>query len=476
MSEFSSASCSPRPKKKSPWAALLSRSKPELPSSQESTPPPRSTPLTEADNKAYIQELRLRVFLEHLAQWASDHDTSPHFHGSIGVLAGGSADETFQLGQSVRCILTHSDHPDVRKQIVIRLFPPRAQHAKYSMVVRCGAGWMSARDFLNKEFFVLLQAERKKKTLKDFWSKNKMPPVINPKDPEGNNKARVQALVPVPDSRNSVSVSPSFHPFLRLPQELQNMIWIRAAGLTGMYRPCRHRTSDYPVPHIHENFYAKPNSPITLSTMLRVSKALNTHMASWVYRTTKFHFELTGFTNFLWISGPTNRANLRRVTFKFSSLAPLHCLRWLAPDPVFLLFDPPAYTSPHGLQYFWRCQIQDLARDLHLHTLTLDLQGVQPNHVQMVVRVLRQAFGSVEFVKFQEDGKDIDEEHWRLDGLRGNKSWRDMCKEWFSTYKNNQGYMSDKRRGMTMGDLERDMDADKDFFDCVEDLGSVLMP
>lgn len=198
-------------------------------------------------------------------------------------------------------------------------------------------------------------------------------------------------------------------------------------------------------------------------------------MAPWIYRTTRFQFELTGFTNFLWVSGPENRKNLRRVTFKFSSLAPLHCLRWLSPDPVFMLFDPPAYTSPHGLQYFWRCQIQDLARELHLQTLTLDLQGVQPAHVQMVVRILRHAFGSVARVVFQENGVDLEEGHWRLEGLRERKSWREMCREWYKAYSANQGYMSDERRGKTAGELEADMDGMKEFFDSVE-ITSVGMP
>lgn len=413
--------------------------------------------------------------MHHFVLWASDHDSSSHFHGQIAVLANGSSNAILQLGKPVKCILTHAYPHMVRKQVIVRLFPPRTQDARYTMVIRCGSGWMIARDFFNKEYFLQLQAERKAKELKEIWSKEKrLGEKSGGKLREGS--LRFSAHVPHTEARNSVAVGPVFHCFLRLPQEIQDMIWVRASGLTGMYRPCRHRTSDYPVPHIHENYYARPKSPISVSTMLRVCKSLNAHMAPWIYRTTKFQFELTGFTNFLWISGPENRKNLRRVTFKFSSLAPLHCLRWLSPDQVFMLFDPPAYTSPHGLQYFWRCQIQDLARELHIHTLTLDLQGVQPNHVQMVVRILRKAFGSVEFVKFQEDGKAVEEGHPRLRDLKVKKSWRDMCRQWFTTYRANQGYMSDERRAKTRQDLEKDMDAEREFFDSVDGEMDVQVP
>lgn len=422
--------------------------------------------------------------MEHLKQWAADHDSSPQFHGRIDIMSSGLEEDTMQLGKSVKCALTHADSQKARKQIIIRLFPPRTQDARYTMVIRCGSGWMSARDFFNKEHLLLLTASRKARELKESWGKEKRTQSSHPRlhafrdiASKTQKPAPKTKSTPLPEAEpaNSVKIGPTFHPFLRLPQELQDIIWTTAAGLTGMYRPCRHRTSDFPVPHISENFYPRPKSPITLSVMLRVCKSLNAHMAPWIYRTTRFQFELTGFTNFLWVSGPENRKNLRRVTFKFSSLAPLHCLRWLSPDPVFMLFDPPAYTSPHGLQYFWRCQIQDLARELHLQTLTLDLQGVQPAHVQMVVRILRHAFGSVARVVFQENGVDLEEGHWRLEGLRERKSWREMCREWYKAYSANQGYMSDERRGKTAGELEADMDGMKEFFDSVE-ITSVGMP
>ncbi|KAL1612974.1 hypothetical protein SLS60_001205 [Paraconiothyrium brasiliense] len=462
------------------YDTLCSLQTPTSPISYFSSPespslPPSPIFSTLSITKWLIQEQYLRVFVKHLTRWASDHDSSLQFHGKIGVLASQNIDETYELGKSVKCVLTYTYHPEARKQIVVRLFPPREAHGRYAMVVRSGSGWMSARDFFNKEYSVMLRAESKSKTFKELWSKDKQPLAFIAKKQDEKTKLRRQAFVREVEDRNTVAVGPVFHQFLRLPQEIQDMIWSTAAGLTGMYRPCRHRTSNVPGPHIHENFYPRPDSPITISTLLRVCKALNAHMAPWIYRTTKFQFELTGFTNFLWISGPENRKNLRRVTFKFSSLALLHCLRWLSPDPVFMLFDPPAYTSPHGLQYFWRCQIQDLARELHLHTLTLDLQGVQPNHVQMVVRILRQAFGSVKYIRFLDDGKDVPADHWRLQGLQEKKSWRAMCREWFTAYSANGGYMSDTRRWNTMGDLENDMDVDKDFFDSMDDCEGVQM-
>ncbi|OAG06781.1 uncharacterized protein CC84DRAFT_1089873 [Paraphaeosphaeria sporulosa] len=422
-------------------------------------PPPGSA--QQIFTKSLIHEQYLRAFVKLLTCWASNHDSSAQFHGKIGVLASPNTNETYELGKSVNCVLKHTDYPKVRKHIVVRLFPPREECRKYALVVRSGSGWMSARDFFNKEHCLMLRAEAR---------------ISTATKPYGKTISRREELAREAEPRNTVSIGPVFHQFLKLPQEIQDIIWVTAAGLTGMFRPCRHRTSDVPVPHIHENFYPRPNSPITISTMLRVCKSVNAHMAPWIYRTTRFQFELTGFTNFLWISGPVNRTNLRRVTFKFSSLALLHCLRWLSPDPVFMLFDPPAFTSPHGLQYFWRCQIQDLARELNLHTLTLDLQGVEPDHVHMVVRILRRAFGSVKYVRFVEDGKDICEGHWQLQGLRERKSWRTMCREWFEAHRANGGYMSDERRWKSLEELDKDMDAKRDFFDSFDDWQGVQTP
>ncbi|KAL5397050.1 hypothetical protein PMIN06_000497 [Paraphaeosphaeria minitans] len=416
-----------------------------------------------------IHEQYLRAFVKLLTCWASNHNSSSQFHGKIGVLASPNSSETYALGKPVNCVLFYNDYPKVQKHIVIRLFHPRTTGGKYALVVRSGSGWMSARDFFNKQHYLMLQAEARSKAFKEIWSKDKRPRISMAAKKDGNTTSRRQGLAREAEPRNTVSIGPVFHQFLKLPQEIQDIIWVTAAGLTGMFRPCRHRISDVPVPHIHENFYPRPNSPITISIMLRVCKSVNAHMAPWIYRTTKFQFELTGFTNFLWISGPVNRTNLRRVTFKFSSLALLHCLRWLSPDPVFLLFDPPAYTSPHGLQYFWRCQIQDLVRELHLHTLTLDLHSVVPHHVQMVVRILRRAFGGVKYVKFVEDGKDICEGHWRLQGLRERQSWRTMCREWFEAHRAKGGYMSDERRWKSTEELEKDMDAERNFFDSLDD-------
>lgn len=426
--------------------------------------------------KLLIHEHYLCAFVKLLTSWASNHDSSSQFHGKIGVLASPDLNKTYGPGESISCVLTYNDHPELRRIIMIRLFPPRKPDGKHTLVVRSGAGWMSARDFFNKEHSLILQAEKNLKAFKEMWGKDKRPRITTVNKKGELLTSRRKELVLQAEPRNTVSVSPVFHQFLKLPQEIQDLIWATAAGLTGMFRPCRHRTSDVPVPHIHENFYPRSNSPITISVMLRVCRSINEHMAPWIYRTTKFQFELTGFTNFLWLSGPFNRTNLRRVTFKFSSLALLHCLRWLSPDPVFMLFDPPAYTSPHGLQYFWRCQIQDLARELNLHTLTLDLQGVEPHHVQMIVRILRQAFGSVKYVRFIEDGKDIGEGHWRLQGLYERKSWREMCREWFEAHRGNGGYMSDDRRWKMREELEKDMDADRDFFDSFDDWQRVMTP
>jgi hypothetical protein len=146
------------------------------------------------------------------------------------------------------------------------------------------------------------------------------------------------------------------------------------------------------------------------------------------------------FTNFLWQSGPTNRHEIRRLTFHFGKLALLHCIRWLAPDTIFSLFEPPVATNPRSLQYFWRCQIQDLVKDLDLFTLTLNIKQIETADILMMVSIMKNAFGSMAKIKFIETDKNgvttpVEMSDERLSGLSGQHTWREMCLNYYQTHR-----------------------------------------
>ncbi|KAF2254502.1 hypothetical protein BU26DRAFT_139524 [Trematosphaeria pertusa] len=452
--------CSPRcpatPTAAQPSTALAISSSPrKSPRPSSSSRSPRN-PV----NTAWVQDQQRRVFLDHLTKWSLNHDSSAYFNGKISLLSPfENAGDVIELGKSVKCILTDSAWTDARKQIAIRLFPPRGGEGRYKMVVRCGAGWMSARDFFSKEYFMKREAEGRKRKFRLYGRL------------DDSLKWRSE-VVPQP-AGNTIVIRPLFLPFLRLPLELQQTILGVAAGKTGMYRPCRDSIAELPnrrTAHIIlRNFYPRKESNIPLAAMFRISKELNKHLVPWVYRTTDFHFEVTGFTNFLWQAGPVKRAEIRHVTFRFSEIALLHCLRWLAPDPIFELFQPPVPTSPRGLQYLWRCQIQDYARELHLATLTLDIYNTPLQDIPFVVRILLLAFGSIRRIRFTWSGKEIDADNAGLAVLKERKSWREMSRRWYVAHRFDRQGLSSGRATASPADLEMAMDQDKSFFDRVED-------
>jgi hypothetical protein len=210
--------------------------------------------------------------------------------------------------------------------------------------------------------------------------------------------------------------------------------------------------------------------PITISTLFRISKALNHHLLPYILHSTDFHFGLTGFTNFLWQSGPTNRREMRRITFHFGKMALLHCIRWLAPDAVHALFQPPVSTNPRALQYFWRCQIQDLVKELHLLSLTLDVRNMPVEDVCMVLCIIRAAFGSVERIRLVETRADGTMHEIAVDDSRmltwtKATTWRELCAGYFRRYRRKHSYVRYEMTRDTSEDLEELMDADKAFFD-----------
>jgi hypothetical protein len=401
-----------------------------------------------------IAKQQRRIFLEHLAKWSENHDSSAHFNGKISLVPqSANMEQPIGLGQSIQCILENAACKDARKQIVIRLYPPGPQDSKYKLVVRYGAGWISAREYLSKEHFDLQHRPRVGSRVREVWNRLDL----------GEHQSQLSELTPA--SEDSVTIRPLFRPFLKLPVELQQMILGTAAGVVKRQLPR----------HTHRSL-------ISIKTMFSISKALNTHLVPWVYRTTHFCFGTTEFTNFLWQIGPLQRAELKHITFAFSfrtgQNALVHFLRWLAPTPIINLFEPPVPTTPPALALFWRCQIQDLARELRLAVLTLDISDIPAEDLPMIARILKKAFVGVERVRFTKSGKPMDLSDATLNTLREKRTWRQECRGLFERQKNDPGLFSHHRANwlamslarykMTMEGFEREMDSESEFFDQVD--------
>lgn len=473
-----------------------------IPSPKASLPSPKKS-LRNPSNKHWVQEQQRKTFLYHLKLWSLFHDSSPYFHGKISLFPDSQVGSEIGLSKSVACILTDTAFTDARKRIVIRLFPPQKDstykrrvsgHTKrhdsmdlfgsdlnfsewqravpdrtknegthepslpsngsangyYKLVVRCGAGWISAREYFSKIYFTHLEAQ-------------KLNPRTYMRNVDQSLTNRSLLLGQPPSEKDSVTVQPLFHPFRRLPSELQEMILTIAAGHTRAYNLCYDS-------HLVHNSKRKSPSPISLSMMFQISKATNKHLIPYIFHSTDFHFGLTGFTNFLWQAGPANRPEIRRLTFHFGKLALLHCVRWLAPDPVFELLEPPVVTSPRSLQFFWRCQIQDLVRDLDLLTLTINLKGVPPEDIPMVIHILKNAFGSLERLLFVDTDKYGNSKKVEFDDktkeLLGKQSWREMCRGYFERHRIHQYFLKWELLRVESDEFEGLMDDDKEFFVC----------
>lgn len=432
------------------------------------------------------------------------HDSSTHFQGKISLLPPSPhRKEDLLLGKSVQCVLTDLSFADCRKKIVIRLFGPQMSRKRktkkpnagrsmridsmdalecegtsvglgddtslltkdhiaqpvlqaesalkssyYKLVIRCGSGWLSAREYFNNLYFMRLGARGRTSSTNNAFS------------------MRSQALSPQPALEDTVNIQPLFHPFLRLPQEIQELILMTAAGLTRDYELLPDMSYRAPA--------KRPKSPISLSTLLRISPAITDTMQPYILHRTAFHFGLTGTTNFLWQLGPDNRTHVRRLAFHFGRSALLHCVRWLAPDQLFDLLQPPVQKEMGGLPHFWRCQLRALVHELHLTELIIDIQIVPSEDIPMVVRALKDSFGSVEKISFVEshlDGtiKALGSSDVRLQGV-GKGTWRDMTNGYVERYKRQVGWhnyhFALEIASMTKEELDKRMDADTGFFDC----------
>ncbi|CBX94601.1 hypothetical protein IAQ61_009562 [Plenodomus lingam] len=473
------------------------------PASQKS---PRSP-----SNRTGTHEQQRKVFLQHLTRWSHDHDSSPYFHGKISIAPRAApGGEILELGKSVSCILSHSAFTDSRRAVVIRLFPPhdhkmskeqgsKVQKRKksmdmfgsrvisdenheedtgtsdclpnpqpppgkyssipdgyYKLVVRCGSGWMSAREYFNKLHFSSLLVQK----------------TLSPSTPNNGSLDKILAnrsktLGTPPRLKDTVPIQPLFHPFTRLPPELQELILFTATSLFGTYNMCND-TRLFPQPDSNNAQLSTSNlqssqSCISLSTLLLISPHLNRALIPYIFAATTFHFGLTGFTNFLWQAGPQNRPRIRRLAFHFGKSALLHCVRWLAPDHVFELFEPPVVTTPQSLQYFWRCQIQDLANEVHLLSLTVDVRNMPVQDLGMVVKILKVVFGTVERVRFVETERNgrvkvLDEEDERVKMAMEGGTWREMCRGYFQRYSRHQYLMRFELVGVDGAVLEERME------------------
>ncbi|KAF3051672.1 hypothetical protein E8E11_010544 [Didymella keratinophila] len=319
----------------------------------------------------------------------------------------------------------------------------------YHLVVRSGSGWLPARQFFDKRHFSIRAKEAKKAhvrslakaaalnvlqrratdSLADFTARVHTAPVnqVSVAAPPStshalaaptrtdlltrmsNLRARIQspngrsvrksqisetnetAIESLASRKDVVKISPLFHPFPRLPREIQDEIFYQAIGYTGKISIYRANTA--------RNAPSSSEPPITISKLFRISRSINEHVTTHIFRSTNFQFGMTGFTNFLWQIGPINRSHLQNLTFRFGKASLLHCVRWLAPDPIWELFLPPVATNPPSLTYFWRCQIRDLMRELTLLTLTIDIRDVPLADVSLLVRILKSAMGSTQDIR-----------------------------------------------------------------------------
>jgi hypothetical protein len=136
---------------------------------------------------------------------------------------------------------------------------------------------------------------------------------------------------------------------------------------------------------------------------------------------------------------------------------------------VFSLFEPPVATNPRSLQYFWRCQIQDLVKDLNLFTLTLNIKQIPIADVLMIVAIMKNAFGSMGKIHFVETDKNgttipVEMSDERLRGLNEKHTWKEMCLNYYQTHRIHSYFFKFELLKGQVEDLESLMAQDVKFF------------
>jgi hypothetical protein len=318
-------SSSPRDAQKRSPSLSHSTMPPSTPTKPKPSSPIRAKLGRSSSNRMRAQALQRKQYLHHLTQWSLNHDSSVHFHGKISLSTQNSRRvEDLELGRPVKCVLTDTSYTDARQKITIKLFPPqdraegtrlsdsqderrdsmepddakaRDDHSQcdgksgqkkdrqdlsqsprghYRMVVRCGAGWIPAREYFSKVYFSHLESQ---------WCN------ISGKPTQDNYLARKsQALGAAPSDNDSVIIRPLFHAFRRLAPELQELVLMTAAGLSHSFNLC---ADDYGTLRMKRDQH---RPAISLSTLLRISRDIHQHMLPYIYHSTDFHFGLTGYS------------------------------------------------------------------------------------------------------------------------------------------------------------------------------------
>jgi hypothetical protein len=513
----------------------------------KTSPSPSKTGCTVRNpaNRLWVEVNQRETFMHQLRMWASNHDSSAYFHGSISLPPQGAMpEEMVELGRSVNCLLFDASTSDPPTRIVIRLYQSKHLHNNaqispkkeidgpsggtskdarnrrsnekhqtdlvnqqhqsvptYHLVVRSGSGWLPARQFLNKHHFSTRAKEAKKAQARSLARAAALR--VLPRDVPAllaDLTARANALVnqvsvPAPPAtshvlaappsvkksqtsvtetefsasgKDVVKISPLFRPFSRLPRELQDEILYQAIEYTRKISIYRANTA--------RDASLSSDPPITISKLFQISRVINERIISHIFRSTNFQFGITGFTNFLWQIGPTKRSYLQNLTFRFGKTSLLHCVRWLAPDLFWELFQPPVATNPPSLTYFWRCQIRDLTRELTLLTLTIDITDVPLTDVPLLVRVLKSAMGSVRHIRVIDklgSAKELNvsnQASQRRSLEYQENTWRELALRYHVDYKHLRWYM---RQELAPYDLQIDvrpvldewMNQNRDFFD-----------
>lgn len=271
--------------------------------------------------------IKRQLYYQRLVDWAANHDSSANFNGKLSLPPYHSnSQQEYELGKSVHAILTDSTFSDARMSVVVRLFPAQLASkdrksrrmsssrrdsmepleespsiwasekdtsnrkeagfemidgptdtctmGRYKLFIRCGAGWIEAREYLDKWYF-FQQATKRSSSIASHSLDDLM-------------QKRSEAFGPVPLDKDSIMIRPLFRPFLRLPPELQELILNTAAGLARTFNLY---SDEYGSPKIKK---PEIRSPISLATLFSISKAMNESIVPHLYHSTDFKFGLTG--------------------------------------------------------------------------------------------------------------------------------------------------------------------------------------
>jgi hypothetical protein len=122
------------------------------------------------------------------------------------------------------------------------------------------------------------------------------------------------------------------------------------------------------------------------------------------------------------------------------------------------------------MQYFWRLQIQDLAKELHLSVLTIDLKDTPVDDIMFVVSILRHCFGSVQRVRFVKSEQTLKPGTEGISEDGEIETWKELCRDAFERYRNNRGHdqcfiSAQRKKGSVEHLLALMKEKDSEFFD-----------